>query len=353
MLGTATIIDINEALPRVLPLLLHHGQPHTAASVANARPTIEWPGLFVTEYTMPTRNVLFDPVRDANPIFHYLEAMWIIAGRDDLGFLAHVLPRYKDYSDNGTTLHGAYGHRLRNWPDFRGREIDQIEESIRILREAPASRQVVMAIWDPIKDLGHKGKDLPCNDTVMLKIRNGKLNITVANRSNDAVLGCYGANAVQFSMLQMYMAARIGVGVGTYCQVSDSLHVYEDNPYWQWFKESYARNPNETVITASAGRDRQLPIRNLFDDLPDLVDAELKKFFIGTEVSVRGGEPIYQFARSTAIRNAVCMWNALLHYRKGQHEDALACAWAVDSPDWAAACREWLERRIAAKAAKE
>ena len=109
MIGSITVRDINFALPQALPLLFKHGKPVTAASVANARPTIEWPGLFITEYTNPQRNVLFDATRDANPFFHYLEAMWIIAGRNDVKTLAHVLPKMADYSDNGSVFHGAYG----------------------------------------------------------------------------------------------------------------------------------------------------------------------------------------------------------------------------------------------------
>ena len=61
MLGHIKVSDINEALPHALPLLRQYGVEHTAASLSNPRATIEWPGLFVTEYWKPQRNVLFDP----------------------------------------------------------------------------------------------------------------------------------------------------------------------------------------------------------------------------------------------------------------------------------------------------
>lgn len=355
MLGSISVIDINEALPRALPMLLRHGKPQTAASVANARPTIEWPGLFVTEYLNPTRNVLFDPMRDANPFFHYLEAMWIIAGRRDVKFLSHVLPRMADYSDDGNAFHGAYGYRLRHWPNYVGPtagvvgDLDQIEGAIHILAGAPASRQVVMSIWDPSRDLGAETKDMPCNDMIMLKIRGGKLNITVNNRSNDAVWGCYGANAVQFSMLQMYMAARLGVGVGTYCQVSDSFHVYEDNPYWQRFKAEYdGGDQNGWLKRAAQGRSiyAVMEMRNLFEDGIEFFDAELGHFFANAEESIRIRGPIIQVAHSEAVRNAVFMWNALLAYRDKRYENAVADAMHIESPDWRVACHEWLLRRI-------
>ena len=39
------------------------------------------------------------------------------------------------------------------------------------------------------------------------------------------------------SMLQEYVAGRLGVAVGAYNQVSDSLHVYTDLPVWERVKD--------------------------------------------------------------------------------------------------------------------
>lgn len=339
--------DVNEALPHALPLLRQYGEAHTAAgSAANARATIEWPGLFITEYTRPNRCVLFDPVRDANPMFHYLESMWILAGRNDVQFLAHVLPKMAEYSDNGSLFHGAYGFRLRRWFGSMD-EIDQIERAIELLKRDPTSRQCVLSIWDPDADLGAKTKDMPCNDLLMFKIRRGKLNLTVANRSNDVVWGCYGANVVQFSMLLMYMAARLGVGVGTYCQQSDSFHVYSDNPYWQWFNERYEADIDywdeplrETRKLYSSFEDK-----NLFEHHIDQFDNELRTFFLEADLSMGRRGTIPLFAQSDAVRTAIKMWNILHYHRAKQHDDARTEAWGIDLPDWREAAQRWLARR--------
>lgn len=343
MIGSISISDINEALPRALPLLLQYGKRFTADSLANARETIEWPGLFITEYWRPQRNVLFDPIRDANPFFHYLEAMWIIAGRDDVRTLAHILPRVRDFSDDGVTFHGAYGHRLRHWPGGT----DQLEAAIGMLRASPNTRQCVLGIWDPTKDLGARTKDMPCNDMLMLKIRDDRLNITVSNRSNDSVWGCYGANAVQFSMLQMYLAASIGVGVGTYCQVSDSFHVYSDNPYWQWFLTQYEKHGGEWAHPLAESRTTyaSLDDSNLFEDNIGSVDADLSTFWIEAQQSITNGTEIPMFARSLAVRTAISMWNTLHCHRRGEAEKARTHAWAVEPDGWRTAAMQWLERR--------
>lgn len=343
MLGNLTIADLNYALPAALKLLCAHGIDHTAASLANERPTVEWPGVFITEYTDPRRNVLFDPVRDANPFFHYIEAMWIIVGRNDVRTLGHLLPRMRDFSDDGETFHGAYGHRLRNWPTPEAGEYgirDQIEDAITLLRDKPTTRQVVLSIWDPARDLGAKTKDMPCNDLIMLKVRKGRLNITVNNRSNDAILGCYGANAVQFSMLQMYLAARIGVGVGVYTQVSDSFHVYADDPYWK-------RYMKDGLLAHPASPYDRLGAANLFETATDRVDDELKDFFAAAEESVDIGLAVPNCTRyeSTAAHDAASMWNALFFHRIGDRDFAESWVNTIRCSDWRLACYNWLHRR--------
>ena len=105
---------------------------------------------------------------------------------------------------------------------------DQVANAIRILSQDPDSRQVVMSIWNPDIDLGYKTKDLPCNDMVMLKIRDGRLITTIANRSNDLHWGL-PTNIFQFSFLTELMSLALGVKLGTQTHNSQSLHVYEWN----------------------------------------------------------------------------------------------------------------------------
>lgn len=236
------VVDVNEALPRALSYL------HAAGRTEPTRngPAIVAPGPVATVYRYPRRRVLFDPVRDANPFFHLFESLWILEGRKDVAFLSLFNSRIAQYSDDGISYHAAYGYRLRSGPHGqRGlHAFDQIAACCDMLRADPYSRRAVMQIWAATLDLGMKSRDLPCNDMIMLRVREGEtlhpsgrvLDITVCNRSNDAIWGAYGANAVQFSVLQEYMAAHIGVGIGEYTQMSHNLHTYEDNPYWKHYQ---------------------------------------------------------------------------------------------------------------------
>lgn len=164
---------------------------------------------------------MFFPERDANPYFHFMEGLWMIAGRNDVEWISRFNASIANYSDDGVTFHGAYGHRWRNHFGM-----DQLEVIAGLLRENPDDRRIVLQMWDPKVDLAREGKDFPCNTAIKFRIVDGRLDMTVENRSNDMIWGAYGANAVHFSMLQEYMAAKIGVNLGHYWQVSTNFHSY-------------------------------------------------------------------------------------------------------------------------------
>src|SRR5262249_11634251 len=131
-------------------------------------------------YTHPRERVLFNTVRDANPFFHLYEALWMLAGRNDVAPLSYYNSRMKEFSDDGKTLNGAYGYRWRN---ARGREYgsgltivmvddptlptgkrpvcadlsvgscDQLDTLVNHLRADPTSRRAVLQMWNVEDDL--------------------------------------------------------------------------------------------------------------------------------------------------------------------------------------------------------
>lgn len=196
-----------------------------------------------TRYSQPTQRVLFDGQRHANPFFHLFEGLWMLAGREDVSLPMQFIPSFEQFSDDGVKLHGAYGYRWRNhfgkyerhdsgigeYTEWNG--IDQLETAIRLLKNNPHDRRVVIGMWDPAADLDVASKDIPCNDLIKCGVVRGKLDIQVYCRSNDIVFGAYGANAVHMSMLHEYLAAMVGIPVGIYYQISGDFHAYADTPY--------------------------------------------------------------------------------------------------------------------------
>jgi thymidylate synthase len=175
-----------------------------------------------TRYENPRERVLFHADRDANPFFHLYESLWMLAGKRDVKSVAHYVKRMADFSDDGKTFHGAYGYRWKH--HFK---VDQLAVIIDALNKNPDDRRCVLQMWDARRDLGKEGKDFPCNLSALFSVNHeGKLDMTVYNRSNDMIWGAYGANAVHFSFLQEYMATALGRQVGAYEQVSTNFHAY-------------------------------------------------------------------------------------------------------------------------------
>lgn len=191
---------------------------------------------FTTQITNPYRRCVGGYRRNMNVFFLLAEAMWIAVGKQDVEFLSIFNSNMPKYSDNGVSFHAPYGYRLRHWgvasdsSDLQNNDngFDQIREAVRILHENPNSRQVVMSIWNPKLDLGFQTKDIPCNDILMLKIRDGKLVTTIANRSNDLHFGL-PTNIFQFSFITEIIASCLGIELGTQTHNSQSLHVYDWN----------------------------------------------------------------------------------------------------------------------------
>ena len=179
----------------------------------------------ITEYSHPCERVLFNPDRDANPVFHLLESLWMLAGSDESAPLLPYNARMAEYTEASGRIHGAYGHRWRTAFGF-----DQILAIVQELKAKPTSRQCVLQMWDAKRDLGVDVKDRPCNTHIYFRLQDGALQMTVCCRSNDALWGAYGANAVHFSILQELIASAVGVDVGTYTQFSNNFHAYKSVP---------------------------------------------------------------------------------------------------------------------------
>src|SRR4030066_1799979 len=153
----------------------------------------------------PVSRCYFVKRRNDNIFAKVAETLWMLAGRDDIGWLSHYLPRVFDYSDNGRTWRGAYGPRLRNW-NGHTHKVDQLRNVINTLHKDRYSRQAVISIWDPSEDMVDVTKDRPCNQWLQFIIRDEMLHMNVVQRSCDAMWGYSGIDTFSWSVLQQMMA---------------------------------------------------------------------------------------------------------------------------------------------------
>ena len=325
-----TVRNVNDALSEALWWVKLTG---VETPSRNGR-VLRCPTPVAVTYLRPAERVMFSALRDANPFFHLMEAVWMLAGRDDVATPARYAKQIAQYSDDDITLNGAYGYRWRGWFGM-----DQLWAIIEMLKVDPTTRRAVLGMWSPEFDLGSVSKDIPCNTHVYFDASLGCLNMTVCCRSNDIVWGAYGANAVHFSMLQQLIAEATDIPIGRCTQFSNDLHLYLGRSdvarlYDHATKDVHYQPDDRYAVACSAVHPQRLILPDetaamllsdavLFCSKPDTQDFETQ-FFKGT-VSV--------------------MQRAHTAHKAGDKTGALLAANSVEAVDWRVACVEWLQRR--------
>ncbi|MEF2252193.1 thymidylate synthase [Ralstonia solanacearum] len=154
------------------------------------------------------------------------EFLWYIAGSNELSFIQYYISRYDEFSDDGSTVHGAYGPRL-----FNMRGVDQVSNVIEKLNRSNDTRRAVIQLFNA-EDLGCDvavgRKDIPCTCTMQFSLRARQLHMFVTMRSNDAYLGL-PHDIFAFTMLHEIIARSVGAELGTYKHAVGSLHLYSRN----------------------------------------------------------------------------------------------------------------------------
>ena len=306
-------------------------------------------------YERPTDRVLLNGTRDANPFFHIFESLWMLAGRNDLAPLKYFVSTFGDYSDNGETLNGAYGYRWRHAhirPEEQevGNEIqgyDQLEILIKHLLLQPYTRRAVLQMWDVRNDLLKidTSKDVCCNLSALFQVRNRNINgvpgcwldMTVFNRSNDAIWGLTGANAVHFSVLHEYVALAIGAMVGTYYQITNDLHTYVDRfkPALWLVEDTEPRARDDKDVN------RLYQTRSAFDkDIHYLFEQDGYKMV--SDLYYMKDEVTTPFIREVVIP----MLLVYGHWKNGERQRAYANLMDIKHTDWRLAVELWLIKRM-------
>jgi thymidylate synthase len=361
--------NVNDALTDGIHHLTKEGEPEPSRDgpVLVAREPV------TTVYSRPWERVLFSPVRDANPFFHLMESVWMMAGRRDSIWLDRYVKNFSARFAEEGVQHGAYGHRWRehftryaDTPDTHSRliqgrlpehvPIDQITQVAEMLRRDPTTRRAVLTMWDPVVDLNLPSLDLPCNTQVYFRSRPSDdhdvgprvLDITVLCRSNDMVMGAYGANAVHMSVMGEIVAGLAGMRPGVYRQVSNNFHVYERDlkkiaaidRLVDLYREA------EVGSTLICGED-DTPAAITDEAMHVMRDCQAFCSSMGPEGLDR---ELARYARSSWFRDVVIpMQIAHDDWRRGEREHA--CARLMSSAeqtscDWHRAGAEWMQRRI-------
>jgi len=161
------------------------------------------------------------------------ELIWYLSGSDSLEFITAYIPYYRNETEDGKSIYGAYGPRLM------GEEgnVAQLKNVIELLKVRPNSRNAVVSLYAPSDNAaicsvanvdGNANKrHVPCTCTFQFFVRDDKLEMITYMRSNDSYWGL-PHDVFAFTMIQEIVAASVGVNLGSYKHQVGSLHLYEN-----------------------------------------------------------------------------------------------------------------------------
>lgn len=283
----------------------------------------------------PQERFPFLPGRLGDPFALVAECIWVLAGRNDLNWLTHYLPRAAQFSDDSKVWRAGYGPRLRDWQG-----VDQLAEVFRLLSKDDTSRRAVMSLFDPRTDFG-ASRDIPCNNWLSWLIRDGRLLLNVAVRSNDAMWGFSGINAFEWSVLQELLANWLGVEPGPTYFLASSFHIYERNKHLERAAAVVDAFPNVTPYDFNVATPRLAVTQ-------DRMDAAFSEWF-AAEALVRQNPDTWPVDNMptdpfllASLRTVRIKWGAKIWAEDRLRNELHACP----DDDFTAATYERLARRL-------
>jgi thymidylate synthase len=148
------------------------------------------------------------------------------------GIKDHLVRDQEDATDQRweyTYHQRLFGYEVPGWGMI---PIDQIETMCHKLANSPHTRRAQAVTWKVWED--NDCYDPACLQSVWCRILDGELNMNVRFRSNDAYKAAF-MNIFALVRLQKMIAERVQelsgmpIGVGRYCHIADSYHIYGSN----------------------------------------------------------------------------------------------------------------------------
>ncbi len=179
------------------------------------------------------------------------ELLWFLEGTGDENRLKEILgsdktiwsanadaPYWVDKAKFPGDLGRVYGVQWRHWKRPDGTEVDQIAEAIRLIKEDPTSRRIIVTAWNP-GELELMALP-PCHMFMQFFVANGKLSLFMHQRSCDMFLGV-PFNIASYSLLLHMVAQVTGLEADELVHSLGDTHVYKN--HFDAVNEQLLRDP--------------------------------------------------------------------------------------------------------------
>ena len=152
------------------------------------------------------------------------ELLWFIRGGTNIRYLNdHGVTIWDEWADERGDLGRIYGAQWRDWRTADGRSVDQLSEVVRMIKENPDSRRLIVTAWNPgeLKEMALP----PCHALFQFYVLDGALSCQLYQRSADLFLGV-PFNIASYALLTSMIAAVSGLKPGEFIHTFGDVHIY-------------------------------------------------------------------------------------------------------------------------------
>lgn len=176
-----------------------------------------------------------------------LELLWFISGSTDANILSNkgvkiwdghgsreFLDKMGFYDRQEGDLGPIYGFQWRHYgaqyidslTDYSNKGIDQLQESINLIRNDPNSRRIIINSWNP--SMINQMSLPPCHVMCQFYVANGELSCMMYQRSCDIGLGV-PFNIASYSLLTHMIAHICDLNAGDLIYTLGDAHIYTNH----------------------------------------------------------------------------------------------------------------------------
>ncbi len=157
----------------------------------------------------------------------------------------------KNFAKKWGDLGPVYGYQWRHWKSGKA-SVDQLKEAIKLIKNEPHSRRIIVTTWDPAKI--KEAALPPCHLYFQFQVENNYLNCFMVQRSVDTFLGL-PFNIASYALLTHIIANITNKKPGTLTMALADTHLYLN--HINQAKEQLKRKPKKlpTLIISKKIKD--------------------------------------------------------------------------------------------------
>jgi thymidylate synthase len=155
------------------------------------------------------------------------ELLWFLKGDTNIQYLRdNEVTIWDEWADENGDLGPVYGAQWRTWRTADGRQIDQIQRALDMIRNEPNSRRIIVSAWN-VGELEQMAL-APCHALFQFHVAQGRLSCQLYQRSADVFLGV-PFNIASYALLLHMMAQQTGLKPGELVWTGGDCHLYTNH----------------------------------------------------------------------------------------------------------------------------